>query len=153
MELKFEELMANLKDALLKVGLKSTKIENERKSSYKKDISKTQKHQMDRNFCEQCETTQPDVERFKHKNYSIDAQWMCVNCADIAQIHDDCRVTNQSDFSKQNKYIRRYGPTKVFEGQKDLRKAPKHQRGNSNSKPKEEPKYTLDEDGEKNFNC
>lgn len=148
--------MANLKEALLKAGLKGTKVENERRATYKKDITKTEKHQMNRNFCEKCETTQPDVERFKHKNYSIDAQWMCVNCADIAQIHDDCRLTFQSDFSKQNRYIRRYGPTKVFEGQQDLRKAPKPMKTQNKDEKKpssQENKFSLDDDGEKNFNC
>ncbi|MCT4641517.1 MAG: hypothetical protein N4A33_04410 [Bacteriovoracaceae bacterium] len=147
--------MASLKDALLKAGLKTTKNENERKRKLKKDLTKSEKHQYQRNYCEQCHGTYPDVEKFKHKIYHIDAQWMCVNCADLAEIHDDCRVTNQSEFSKQGKYIRRYGPTKVFEGQKDLRKAPRGPRPkkNFNEKKKTQKKYTIDENGEKNFNC
>lgn len=145
--------MSSLKDALLKAGLKTSKIENERKYKPKKDITKTEKHQHRRNFCEQCSGTYPDVERFKHRNYSVDAQWMCVNCADMAEIHDDCRVTNQSEFAKTGRYIRRYGPTKVFEGERDLRKAPKGPRAQKPQKKKKETKYTIDEDGEKNFNC
>lgn len=144
--------MSSLKDALLKAGLKTKKIENERKHKYKKDVTKTEKHQHQRNFCEQCSGTYPDVERFKHNNYSIDAEWMCVNCADLAEIHDDCRQTYQSEFSKTSRYIRRYGPTKVFEGQKDLRRAPKGPRAPKQA-PKENAKFVLDEDGEKNFNC
>jgi hypothetical protein len=145
--------MSSLKDAMLKAGIKTAKNENERKYSYKKDTTKVERHQMDRNFCEKCETTQPDVERFKHKNLSIDAEWLCVNCADIAQIHDECRLTQQSDFSKQSKYIRRYGPTNVFDGQKDLRKAPKSPRPQNKTSEKKEKKFIVDDDGEKNFNC
>jgi len=145
--------MSSLKDALLKAGVKTAKAENERKAKYKKDVTKTEKHQYQRNFCEQCNGTYPDVERFKHRNYSVDAQWMCVNCADLAEIHDDCRVTNQSEFSKQSKYIRRYGPTKVFEGEQNLRKAPRGPKPQRAKEEKQKAKYVIDEDGEKNFNC
>ncbi len=101
----------SLKDALLKAGFKSTKAQNDREVTYKKDLKNSEKHQFSRNFCEVCQTTQPDVERFKHRNRLIDAQWICCNCADKNEIHDDYRVTAQSDFSKARKYRRQYGPT------------------------------------------
>jgi len=110
--------MSSLKDALMKAGYKAKQQENERvkvEAIKDKEVKQAVKHQEKRNFCEKCEGTYPDVEKFEHRNYSIDAKWMCVNCADIAQIHDDCRVTNQSDFAIQKKYIRRYGPTKRFD--------------------------------------
>ena len=106
--------MGSLKEALQKAGLKSSKSENERK--YRKDLKKkSEKFQYTRNFCEVCETVQPDVEKFNHRNPLIaHAKWICVACADRYEIHDDLRLTNQSDFAKQNRYLREYGPTKKF---------------------------------------
>ncbi len=101
----------SLKDALLKAGFKGTKSENEREYKPKKDLKKSEVHQQDRNFCEICKNIQPDVERFKHRNRLIDAQWMCVVCADKNEIHDDFRVTQQSEFAKKKRYRRNYGPT------------------------------------------
>ena len=43
---------------------------------YKKDVTKVEKFQGKRNFCEVCDTTQPDVERFKHKNSRKDTKWI-----------------------------------------------------------------------------
>lgn len=144
----------SLKEAMLKAGLKSSKVENERKSKYKKDKTKVEKFQEKRNFCEVCETTQPDVENFKHKNSRIDAQWICVNCADKNEIHDKFRTTAQSDFNRQGRYQRFYGPTEKIGGGEWNAKAGKGPRPQKQeSKKKAEPKYTLDEDGEKNFNC
>lgn len=144
----------SLKDALLKAGLSSSKIENERKQKLNKDRTKTEKHQEKRNFCEVCETTQPDVERFKHKSPRVDAQWICVNCADKNEIHDKFRVTAQSDFARQGRYQRFYGPTEKVSGTEWCAKAPKARY----EKPKsEEPKkivddLDLDDDGDVNFN-
>jgi hypothetical protein len=105
----------SLKDALLKAGIKTAKVENERKLRPKKDIVKSEIHQSMRNFCEVCQTTQPDVERFNHRMPTVDAQWICSNCADKNQIHDKFRVTEQSQFAKTNRYRRFYGPTLKLE--------------------------------------
>jgi RNase P subunit RPR2 len=146
--------MSSLKDALMKAGLSSSKTENERKSKYKKDKTKVEKHQEKRNFCEVCETIHPDVERFKHKNSRVDAQWICVNCADKNEIHDKFRVTAQSDFNKQGRYQRFYGPTLKVGGSEWEAKAPKPKNFKSKqASKKKEPRYTVDDDGEKNFNC
>lgn len=146
----------SLKDAMLKAGLKSTKTENERQRKLKKEKHKIEKHQEQRNFCEVCEFIQPDVERFRHRNPLVDAEWICVNCADKNQILDECRQTNQSDSAKNGRYLRFYGPMKDFSKEKDYIKKPnnknhsKSKNGNTKSKKKN---YKIDDDGEKNFNC
>lgn len=106
--------MKNLKDALAQKGFRPTKMENERKSAKGRVRSSSEKHQMARNFCEQCNTTQPDVERYKHRNPTTDAQWICVPCADELMINDDCRATHQSDFAKKGTFKRQFGATKDF---------------------------------------
>ena len=144
----------SMKDALLKAGLKSSKVENERKQKITKDKTKVEKHQEKRNFCEVCEAIHPDVERFKHKNPRIDAQWICVNCADKNEIHDKFRVTHQSDFSKQGRYQRFYGPTEQIGGNEWKAKAKRPDASKpQKTKSKSAPKYIVDDDGEKNFNC
>ncbi len=192
----------SLKDALQKAGLRSTKTENERQRKLAKEKTKTERHQERRNFCEVCECIQPDVERFKHRNPRIDAEWICVNCADKNEILDDFRLTGQSEFSRTARYRRYYGHTRNLDAekdtvQKDNRKQHKYkhdrnrhrnpgnsqddryargrggrdgersgrnnrrtnqrndqrnnQSGRGNSKGK--ARYTIDENGEKNFNC
>ena len=148
----------SLKDALLKAGLHSSKIENERQKKLKKEKTKIEKHQEHRNFCEVCETTQPDVERFKHRNPRIDAEWICTNCADKNQILDQFRLTNQSDSARSKRYRRFYGPTKDFSKEAPVESKSFSKPGakvKTESKKREERKkrYILDEDGEKNFNC
>ena len=139
----------SLKDAMLKAGLQSTKGQNERTSKgYKKDKTKVEKHQEHRNFCEVCECIQPDVERFKHNMPTVDAEWICSNCADKSQILDDFRITNQSDSANNGRYRRYYGHTKGFEA-----KAPRAKGSKPAPKAKKAPNYTVDDDGEKNFNC
>lgn len=104
----------SLKDALKSAGLTSTKTANDRSKkelSSKKNISK---HQMQRNFCEVCERVLPDVELYKHKNPTVDAEWICARCADLSMIPDKYRKTNQSDFSKRGTFRREYGETKKF---------------------------------------
>ncbi len=122
----------SLKDALLKAGLKPTKSENERDFKPKREKKNSEKHQFARNYCEVCQSTQPDVEKFNHRNRLIDAKWICVNCADKNEIHDDFRVTDQSDFATQNKYRRYYGPTRNLK--KEANSAGKGKRPNNNSK-------------------
>jgi superfamily II helicase len=160
----------SLKDALKKAGLSSTKTVNERDQ---KQLTKAEKHQGHRNFCEVCEFIQPDVERFSHKHPRIDAEWICSNCADKNEILDDFRMTNQSDSAKKGTYRRYYGHIKDFKKvenvvQKDNRSSGKfkhdknkphrtagnqnrNRNGNGNKKPA--ANYKIDDDGEKNFNC
>lgn len=144
----------SLKDAMLKAGLKSSKTENMRKSTITRDKKKIEKHQEARNFCEVCELIQPDVERYVHKNPTVDAEWICAACADNEQIHDQFRVTNQSEFAKGKRFRREFGPTKDFSDNASFKKKPNHR---SPAKKKEqtpkEAEYNLDDDGEKNFNC
>lgn len=178
------ELDMSLKDALMKAGVNSTKTQNMRKKIDTKTAKKSEKHQQERNFCEVCELIQPDVERFKHKNPTIDAEWICGACADKEMIHDKFRITQQSEFAKARRYRREFGETldlsektqhKKFErdtkrpqknrrnnrndsrndnrgGQQTRGKRPNGRRGNQDNKPKK-ANYTIDEDGEKNFNC
>ena len=98
----------SLKDALQKAGFKTTRQENERKKIRKKDKTKKMKHQETRNYCEVCNNICPDVERYKHKNPTISAQWICARCADRHQIPDSTRITTQSDFAKQGIFHREF---------------------------------------------
>lgn len=100
----------SLKDALLKAGVKTSKTENLRDTP-KKLNKKSEKHQQMRNFCEVCELIHPDVERFKHRIPLLDAEWICLSCADKEMVHDKFRVTAQSQFAKEKRYMREYGPT------------------------------------------
>lgn len=148
----------SLKDALAKAGLKTTKSQNERTRKPKKEVAKVERHQETRIFCEVCETTQQDVERYNHKNRLIDAEWICVNCADKNSIHDDFRFTQQSHASKNRSFKRFYGPTKDFSKEKIVKGRPSNLKSKfQNSKrPQERERkknYTVDEKGEKNFNC
>lgn len=103
--------MSSLKDALKNAGFTSSKTQNERGTTRGKVMTKTEKNQFSRNFCEVCERTLPDVERYKHRNPTVDAQWICVGCADLHMIEDRFRVTAQSDFSKSRRFKRFYGET------------------------------------------
>ena len=105
--------MGSLKDELAKAGFRSSKRENERKRlpSGNKEAGKSVKHQRQRNFCEVCERTLPDVELYKHRNPTTDAQWICVACADELMIHDKFRRTSQSDMSVKGMFRRSYGET------------------------------------------
>lgn len=107
--------MSSLKDALLKAGLKSSKTENMRENlGPKKQRKKSELHQQERNFCEVCQLIQPDVERFKHRNPTVDAEWICSACADREEILDQFRITQQSEFSRAGRYRREFGATKNF---------------------------------------
>lgn len=106
--------MASLKDALLKAGMKATeapKKQNEREKIAKKNITETVAHQIQRNFCEACNQVRPDVELYKHRNPTTDAEWICVKCADQLQILDRFRQTAQSDTSIKKMFRREYGET------------------------------------------
>lgn len=106
----------SLQDALEKAGLKSRKPDNERKRN-PKSIERPQvieKHQQQRNLCDCCQKTAPDVEYYQHNNSSIRANWLCIICADKYFIPDEVRQSNQSDFAMRGTFRRRYGRTKKF---------------------------------------
>ncbi len=106
--------MASLKDALLKAGLKETSkpsAVNQREKLSKKQITETVVHQEQRNYCEACEQIRPDVELYKHRNPTTEAEWICVRCADQLQIADTFRKTAQSDTSIRKMFRREYGAT------------------------------------------
>lgn len=111
--------MGSLKDALKAAGFSGSKTQNEREKTRGKVMTKTEKNQFSRNFCEVCERTLPDVERYKHRNPTVDAQWICVGCADLHMIEDRFRATAQSDFSKSNRFKRFYGETIKLDPNKD----------------------------------
>lgn len=119
-----------MKEALKDAGLNSTMTENMRDSAKGRDRNQTEKHQHSRNFCEVCELIMPDVERFKHKNPTVDAEWICVGCADKNNILDEFRLTNQSDFAKQKKYRREFGATKEASEFTEYRPSQKHHNQN-----------------------
>ncbi|OUR97856.1 hypothetical protein A9Q84_06565 [Halobacteriovorax marinus] len=144
----------SLKDAMMKAGLKSSKTQNMRKAVTTRDKKKIEKHQEIRNFCEVCQLIQPDVERYVHKNPTVDAEWICAACADKEEIHDQFRMTNQSEFAKGRRFRREFGPTKDFSDNSSTNKKSSHR---SPVKKKEEvykeADFSVDDDGEKNFNC
>lgn len=135
----------SLKDAMLKAGLKSTKSQNEREKVSPKKVKKIESHQETRNFCEVCQLIQPDVEKYKHKNPTVDAEWICVCCADRAEIHDQFRVTHQSDSAKKRTFRREFGPTQKFSNT--------HKPTMKKSERQKEANYNVSDKGEKNFNC
>jgi len=109
--------MGSLKDALLKKGLKPTptpkppKAQNERPALPKKQVTDTMVHQTQRNFCEECQQIQPDVELYFHRNPTTQAEWICVRCADRLKISDNFRQTAQSDTSIRKMFRREHGQT------------------------------------------
>jgi hypothetical protein len=111
--------MASLKDALLKAGIKPTepvKKQNEREKIAKKHLTEEVTHQSQRNFCEECNQVRPDVEQYKHRNPTTEAEWICVRCADQLQILDKFRLTAQSDTSIKKMFRREYGETLKISG-------------------------------------
>jgi len=114
--------MGSLKNALKDAGFRQSNQENERER--KKKWTKTNKsvsHQEQRNYCEVCDSIQPDVEKYNHRNPTIRVQWICVSCADKNLIDDKFRATAQSDFSMKKTFKREYGATRkdlsAIEGQ------------------------------------
>lgn len=103
--------MSSLKDALEKAGFKPTKKENVRPKLKKRELTVQEKHQTQCNYCEVCQKTLPDVEQYKHPIAFIDAEWICLACADKNKIDDKFRTTAQSDFAKKGIFKREYGPT------------------------------------------
>ena len=107
-------MKTSLKDALLKAGLRSSKQANERTKIKGRQERSSEKHQKTRTFCEICATDHADVEHYKHRNPTIDAQWICLSCADKNMIDDKFRVTRQSELSLKKNFKRFYGATRVF---------------------------------------
>ena len=104
----------SLKDALLGVGLRSSKTANERPSQKGRKAKQSEKHQRIRTFCEVCEFDHGDVERYEHRNPTVNARWICLGCADKLMIDDKFRVGQQSELSRRGNFKRFYGATKVF---------------------------------------
>ena len=110
----------SLKEALekagIKSGIKSDKPENISKKKPKKSgpLTEIEKHQQQNNFCDCCKKVAPDVEFYKHRNQSLQAQWLCIVCADRNLIPDDTRQSHQSDFAKRGTFRRCYGRTKIW---------------------------------------
>jgi RNase P subunit RPR2 len=111
--------MGSLKDALFKIGIKPAepvKKQNERETIKKKKMTDEISHQAQRNFCEECDQVRPDVEQYKHRNPTTEAEWICVRCADQLQILDKFRLTAQSDTSIKKMFRREYGETLKISG-------------------------------------
>lgn len=121
--------MGSMKDALAKIGIKEAPkpvAPNERAKIAKKKVTEDIVHQEQRNFCEACEQVRPDVELYKHRNPTTEAEWICVRCADQLQIADTFRKTAQSDTSIKKMFRREYGATL----------SPNEFKGQPNNKPK-----------------
>lgn len=111
----------SLKDAMLKAGLVSKeKVEKDKAKDQRKKLNKkgpqqsgVHKHHIHTD-CGVCKRPAPDVEYYEHRNRSVDAKWLCLECADRLSIHDDFRQTNQSQQAMSNRFLRQYGPTKKF---------------------------------------
>jgi hypothetical protein len=104
--------MSSMKDALMKAGFKPKEKQNERQQRARwETVKKSVVHQEQRNYCEVCDSVQPDVERYNHRNPIITSNWICVSCADKNMIDDKFRVTAQSDFSIKKLFKREYGMT------------------------------------------
>jgi AraC-like DNA-binding protein len=106
--------MKSLKEQLLAAGLTATptpKDHNAREKIAKKKVTESVIHQEQRNFCEECQLVQPDVELYHHRNPTTDAEWICVRCADKLKIPDTCRKTAQSDTSIKKMFKREHGAT------------------------------------------
>ena len=122
----------SLKDALLKAGLQSSKTQNDRVQKKGTNLKQSEKHQYTRTFCEVCELDHGDVERYKHRNPTIDAEWICLGCADKNMIDDRFRVTMQSELSKKGNFRRYFGATKDPK-EFDRNFKPKNPRNNRNA--------------------
>lgn len=128
--------MGSMKDALLKIGLQPSKTQNERpKPKLKRPEKIIHSHQQERNFCEVCNRTLPDVEMYKHRNPVINASWICLQCADKNMISDDSRETCQSEYSRKGIFRREFGRTKKFtsSGANSPGKVDRNANGNTNN--------------------
>lgn len=101
----------SLKDALLNAGLRSSKTANEREKVQGRPAKKSEMHQRARTFCEVCERDLPDVERYRHP--SVEAEWICIACADRNMIDDKFRRSHQSEMADKGMFKRFYGATRA----------------------------------------
>lgn len=134
----------SLKEQLMNAGFRSNKMENHRESAKGRERKQAEKHQTTRNFCEHCNLIQPDVERYKHRMPTTEAEWICLNCVDKLMIDDKFRVTQQSDVSKKGMFKRYFGQTKDFskEGPSGSGPHKKHpNRGGNKAPNKRKPNY------------
>lgn len=129
----------SLKDQLMQAGFRSNKMENHRESAKGRERKQAEKHQTTRNFCEHCNLIHPDVERYKHRMPTTEAEWICLGCADKLMIDDKFRVTQQSDVSKKNMFKRFFGATKDFskEDHRGQRRPNRNANGNVARKPRQ----------------
>ncbi len=140
----------SLKDQLKEAGFRSTKMENERDSGKGRERKQAEKHQTTRNFCEHCNLVQPDVERYKHRMPTTEAEWICLNCADKLMIEDRFRFSQQSDVSKNGMFRRYFGATKDFSQERPQGQRPKD--GQKNNKNDSQNKNPAKPKGPRNFN-
>jgi hypothetical protein len=140
----------SLKDQLKEAGFRSTKMENERDSGKGRERKQAEKHQTTRNFCEHCNLVQPDVERYKHRMPTTEAEWICLNCADKLMIEDRFRFSQQSDVSKNGMFRRYFGATKDFS--KDTPQGQRPKDGQKNNKNDSRNKNPAKPKGPRNFN-
>lgn len=131
----------SLKDQLMQAGFRSNKMENHRESAKGRERKQSEKHQTTRNFCEHCSLIHPDVERYKHRMPTTEAEWICLGCADKLMIEDRFRVTQQSDVSKKGMFKRYFGSTKDFSQERNERGGrPPRPNGNAKNKGPRGPK-------------
>lgn len=122
-------MTTTLQEALLKAGLVKNKNLPEKKAEKKGVLKKGppqafkqekpgflegKHHHHIRTECDACNRSGPDVEYYEHNNRMLTAKWLCLRCADTHKIHDNSRQTMQSQFASSGKFLREYGPTKVF---------------------------------------
>jgi len=122
----------SLRDQLMEAGFRSNKMENHRESTRGREKKQAEKHQTTRNFCEHCSLVHPDVELYKHRMPTTEAEWMCLSCVDKLMIDDRFRKTRQSDVSKKGMFRRYFGATKDFDREENTSRKSSHRNGNSN---------------------
>lgn len=144
----------SLKDQLMQAGFRSEKMENHRESAKGRERKQAEKHQTTRNFCEHCSLIHPDVERYKHRNPTTEAEWICLGCVDKLMIDDKFRVTQQSDVSKKGMFRRFFGATKDFskEDHRDHRGGRRPNRNANGNVGRKPPQGDNRPKKERNFN-
>jgi RNase P subunit RPR2 len=111
--------VSSLKDALLKAGLKASKVQNERPARstvqhvQQRNVppKKMHAHQQARTYCDVCDRTLPDVEHYRHRNPTVSVNWICIGCADKNEIPDSTRTSAQSEMALKGMFRRYYGAT------------------------------------------
>lgn len=152
---RLDSMSKSLKDQLMQAGFRSGKLENHRESGKGRERKQAEKHQTTRNFCEHCELIQPDVERYKHRMPTTDAEWICLGCADKLMIEDRFRFSQQSDVSKNGMFRRYFGATKDFSQETPRGPQNRDQKNNRNDKNRQNGKREENSNkpkGPRNFN-